>query len=269
MKKKHWVQKNTVAETLHAIYPIPSPEKKETFFQSARWQAAAENTLYAPRISWMQFLRIQVHYIRKWNWILSAAVFAAALFLTLIPAQITGVQEQPQSFTASAFLSACIPFLALATVTEAGYSARFGMEELELSTRFSLHAVLCARLGILGAENLLLLGILLPFGICLWEVDLGMAAACILLPYLLTCVLTLPALRKFRGRECTILCAGISVLVSTLFLILNTTGILHQTANIPAAVPVALILVTAAAAAELKKYIRQSEELTWNFTLTA
>ena len=48
-----------------------------------------------------------------------------------------------------------VPFLALATVTEAGYSARRGMEELELSTRFSLHAVLCARLGILGTENLL------------------------------------------------------------------------------------------------------------------
>ena len=172
MKKKHWEEKKTVAETLRAIYPIPSPEKKETFFQSARWQDAAEAALYAPRISWMQFLRIQVHYIRKWNWILSAAVFAAALFLTLLPAQITGAQDPHQSFTASAFLSACIPFLALATVTEAGYSARCGMEELELSTRFSLHAVLCARLGILGAENLLLLGILLPFGVCLWEADL-------------------------------------------------------------------------------------------------
>ena len=65
-----------------------------------------------------------------------------------------------------------VPFLALATVSEAGYSARCGMEELELSTRFSLHAVLCARLGILGTENLLLLGILLPFGVCLWEADL-------------------------------------------------------------------------------------------------
>jgi hypothetical protein len=269
VKKKYWEGKKTVAEALRAIYPIPAPEKKETFFQSARWQDAAEAALYSPRISWMQFLRIQVHYIRKWNWILSAAVFAAALFLTLLPAQITGVQDQHQSFTASAFLSACIPFLALATVTEAGYSARCGMEELELSTRFSLHAVLCARLGILGTENLLLLGILLPFGVCLWEADLGMAAACILLPYLLTCALTLPALRKFRGKECTILCAGISVLVSTLFLILNTTEILHQTASIPAAIPASLILVTAAAAAELRKYIRQSEELTWNFTLTA
>ena len=65
-----------------------------------------------------------------------------------------------------------VPFLALATVSEAGYSARCGMEELELSTRFSLHVVLCARLGILGTENLLLLGILLPFGVCLWEADL-------------------------------------------------------------------------------------------------
>lgn len=47
-----------------------------------------------------------------------------------------------------------VPFLALATVSEAGYSARCGMEELELSTRFSLHAVLCARLGILAVRTI-------------------------------------------------------------------------------------------------------------------
>ena len=73
-------------------------------------------------------------------------------------------QEQLQELTAPVILSACIPFLALATIAEAGRSARFGMEELELSARFSLQAVLCARLGILGGGNLLLLAVLMPFG---------------------------------------------------------------------------------------------------------
>ena len=59
-----------------------------------------------------------------------------------------------------------------------------------------------------------------------WETDLSMTAACILLPYLLTCALTLPAVRKLRGRDCTILCAGASALVSVFFLTAYATGFL-------------------------------------------
>ena len=95
-----------------------------------------------------------------------------------------------------------------------------------------------------------------------------MTAACILLPYLLTCALTLPAVRKLRGRDCTILCAGISALVSIFFLTADTTGFLDRAADIPALIPAALLFFGIAAILELRKYIRQSEELTWNFTLT-
>ena len=139
---------------------------------------------------------------------------------------------------------------------------------LALSARFSLHAVLCARLGILGAGNLLLLVVLMPLGPHFWGTDLSMTAACILLPYLLTCALTLPAVRKLRGRDCTILCAGISALVSAFFLTADATGFLDRAADIPALIPAALLFFGTAAVLELRKYIRQSEELTWNFTLT-
>src|SRR5699024_3627382 len=102
----------------------------------------ADETLYSPRISWPGFLRIQMHYIRKWNWILSVFIFAAAILLTLHPWQAADTQERLQELSAPVILSACIPFLALAMIAEAGRSARFGMEELELSARFSLQAVL-------------------------------------------------------------------------------------------------------------------------------
>ena len=154
---------------MRSLYTVPAPERKDTFFQSSDYRAAARETLYSPRISWSVFLQTQMHYIRKWNWLLSLCIFAAAILLTLHPWQTTAPQEQLQELSAPVILSACIPFLALATIAEAGRSARFGMEELELSARFSLQAVLCARLGILGGGNLLLLAVLMPFGTYFWE----------------------------------------------------------------------------------------------------
>ena len=270
MKRNHFRQKALLTRTLRRLYTSPAPERKEAFFQSSAYRSAAEKALYPSRIPWAAFLQTQIHYMRKWNWSLSVCIFAAAILLTLPPWQTASSQGNLQELDLSApvILSACIPFLALATIAEAGRSARFGMEELELSARFSLHAVLCARLGILGAGNLLLLVVLMPLGPHFWGTDLSMTAACILLPYLLTCALTLPAVRKLRGKDCTILCAGISALVSLSFLTADATGFLDRAAAAPALIPAALLFFGAAAVLELRKYIRQSEELTWNFTLT-
>ena len=270
MKGNHFRQKALLTKTLRRLYTVPAPERKDAFFQSSAYRAAASEALYPPRVPWAAFLQTQMHYIRKWNWILAVCIFAAAILLTLQPWQTAAPQEDLRGLDLSTpvILSACIPFLALSTVAEAGRSVRFGMEELELSARFSLHAVLCARLGILGGENLLLLAVLMPFGAHFWEMDLSITAACILLPYLLTCALTLPAVRKIRGRDCAFLCAGVSAFVSVLFLTANTTGLLYRAADIPALIPAFLLFFGSAAVLELRKYIRQSEELTWNFTLT-
>ncbi len=268
MRRNHFRQKALLIKTVRSLYTAPAPEQKEAFFRDIGYCAAAEDTFFSSRISWSGFLRIQMHYIRKWNWILSACLFAAAVLLTLQPWQTPGAQEQLQEFSVPGTLSACIPFLALSTIAEAGRSARFGMEELELSARFSLQAVLCARLGILGGENLLLLAVLMPFGVHFWGEGLNMTSACILLPYLLTCVLTLPLVRKLRGKDCTVLCAGIGVFVSALFLTADTTGFLYRAADTSALIPALLLFFGIATGLELRKYIRQSEEFTWNFTLT-
>ena len=48
----------------------------------------------------------------------------------------------------------------------------------------------------------------------------------------------------------------------------HLTVSLDRAADIPALIPAALLFFGIAAVLELRKYIRQSEELTWNFTLT-
>ena len=63
-------------------------------------------------------------------------IFVAAVLLTPQPWQTAVIQALLRELSLPVILSACIPFLALATIAEAGCSARFGMEELELSSRF-------------------------------------------------------------------------------------------------------------------------------------
>ena len=105
MKRNHFRQKALLTKTLRRLYTVPAPERKDTFFQSSDYRAAARETLYSPRISWPAFLQTQMHYIRKWNWLLSLCIFAAAVLLTLHPWQTTAPQEQLQELSAPVILS--------------------------------------------------------------------------------------------------------------------------------------------------------------------
>lgn len=83
-------------------------------------------------------------------------------------------------------ISSLIPVIAIAAISGMGRSEKYGMDELEMSTRFSLRTVMSARLIIVGVIDLaLLILLLIIFGRC---TDLGMLQALMVLtiPYLLT-----------------------------------------------------------------------------------
>ena len=82
MKRNHFRQKALLTKTLRRLYTVPAPERKDAFFQSSAYRAAASEALYPPRVPWAAFLQTQMHYIRKWNWILAVCIFAAAILLT-------------------------------------------------------------------------------------------------------------------------------------------------------------------------------------------
>lgn len=158
-----------------------------------------------------RFFAAQASYIRRRNWVLAVGFFLAALLL---------VQQWGRE--AVWVVAAFAPLLALSMVTEGNRSARFGMEELELSTRFSLKTVILARFGILGTGNLLLVGLVVPLALCFvadpkemdelsgfWEI-----AACLLVPFLFTTFACLAVVRRFRGSEGGWICCGITVLIS-------------------------------------------------------
>lgn len=154
------------------------------------------------RTSLADVLFSQLGYIRAWVWVLSAAIYAAVVLLMLT--------DSPRLLQ---ILSACAPLLALTMVSESSRSVRWGMAELELSTRFSLKTVVLARLIPLGCIHpLVLLALSLgfdkPFAAILYSTA----------PFLLTAFLGLSVTRRYRSREAVFACGGIAFGISLLTL---------------------------------------------------
>ena len=180
-------------ERLKEYFAAPEPERKGHFL----------NSLPAKPVGLSDFLLFQAAYIPKWVWGLSVLVFAPALVGA-------GFLKKDMLWC----ISACMPILALALVAESGRSERWGMAELEMSTRFSRKSILLARLGILGLADLLLFFLLLPLAYMNGDRSLLETGIYMLCPYLLTVFLGLWASRRVHGRECAWVCGAVALGVS-------------------------------------------------------
>lgn len=231
--------KNALIES----FDTPAPTRKKEFICS----------IQKPSISIWEFIGIQAAYIRKWVWGLSVLIFTVAL----IGAEY---MERDMLWCISAFM----PLLALSVLTESGRSESYGMAEFELSTRFCLKSVVLARLWIIGAANLVLFCLLVPFahmnnGASILQTGVYMAC-----PYLLTTFGGLFAVRKVRGKEAAYLCAGIAVGVCTGSLILHQSFPIIYTGQGFSWWIAAMIIFGIGTTNQCYKIVKQTEELAWN-----
>lgn len=226
-------------EMIRQMFAAPEPKKKRAFLRSVPRQEASLWTL----------LLSQAAYIRKWVWAVSFLLFGSAVFL----AQYT---ERECIW----MLSAVMPFGALLLILEFARSTAYGMTELEMTSRFSLRTVLLARMSMLGVAQLL--GFL-PAAMVL-GVQLLKSGVYILVPYLLTAVLGLMAVRRLPGRENMFVCgsisAGVGVLgpISRLY-VPRLYGAESFIWWVLAAVLLVVVLMK-----EYGKTMNHLEELTWN-----
>lgn len=158
-----------------------------------------------PRISMPYMVLMQARYISKWVWLFSAFVCGLTVYM-VVSAQARFVNT----------VFACLPFMVTLSVTESTRSYRCGMEELEMSARFSLKSIVMARLLMLGTGNLVVLACtIVLLG------DLGqVSAAYAMAPFFVTAGGGLFIARKMRGSEGTFLCFGLAALVSGICLYL-------------------------------------------------
>lgn len=235
--------KAEMKEALREAFKAPEPVRKEAFLR----------TVPPAQIGHMAFMITQIGYIKKWVWIVSAAVFAAALKGAFALGNDTVWM-----------LSAMMPFIALALTTENAKSAAYEMEELETASRFSLRSVMLARMGILGFFHMILLCLF----IILCRPDSAYAflqtGVYLTVPYLLTTTLGLALVRRLHGKESLYVCMGVAVFVSVFHMILaGGARILYQEKYFPKWI-VAFIVLFAALIAECYQMINRMEEPTWN-----
>ncbi|MBQ7919461.1 MAG: hypothetical protein IJ324_05925 [Lachnospiraceae bacterium] len=228
---------------LQEAFEAPEPVKKKEFLQMVR----TEN------VSTFDFVKAQIGYIRKRVWVVSVFIF----MLVLASADYVGKES-------IWIVSALVPYIALCAIAEGTRSTAYGMSELEMSTRFSLKSVILARLTAIGCLHALLLGVMIPVAGGTAFLPVIRSGIYVILPYLLTTVLGLLAVRKLYDWESTYVCMGCAVMVSLLSV--WTRGFLvwiyEEKYFIWWCALVVYLLVKVIK--EYKKIIYQTEDVAWN-----
>ncbi len=226
-------------EELAAYFDAPKPERKQVFIRQFQM----------PKMNLRHITAMQARYISKWVWVFSALFFGGSFL-------IAQTAEQRYVHMALGF----VPFLVMVSLTESTRSYRYGMEELELSARFSLKSIVMARMAALGLGNLaVLIGAMLVLSSRVQINPVHMMT-----PYFLTAGGGLFIVRNVRGKESNLLCFGLAVFVCAAMQCLPWQFqdiYLPQSVWIWACACAAGVLLTIW---ESLHTIRMTEELRWN-----
>ncbi len=240
---------------LQASFEAPPPTGKEKFFK----------TLGYPKTTYGSFFASQLFYIRKRVWLLSFLIVIVSCGI-VFQAQTFGNWD-PEAWKIGS-ISAMLPFLAMLTVTEIYRSAAYRMAELEMSCRFSLQQILAARLTLLGGGNFAVLMLLMYFSSRIADFKLLQAITYLIVPYFIVCGFCLWLLIHLRGQEGVYGCAAAACLVSVANILLsNGAPLLYSYAHLNGWL-VLLALSGIFMGVQIRKLLKQGEELTWNLLLT-
>lgn len=227
--------KNELAEYFNA----PKPERKQAFVR----QFGLE------KINLFHMVATQTRYISKWVWVFSGLLFGATYLVTRI--SHPGYVSMVLGF---------VPFLVMLSVTESMRSYRYGMEELELSARFSLKSIILARMIMLGLGNLAVLA-----GITfLLRSNMQINMVYVMTPYFLTAGGGLWIVRNLPDKEGTYLCFGLATLVCVLQLSLSWRPHAIFAVEYVWIWMCACVVGMIATVRESWRMIRMTEDLAWN-----
>jgi hypothetical protein len=205
--------KNELKDALNIAFYAPEPKNKQAFLKNIR-----------PReVSIPEMLLQQVRYIRLSVWAISLGFIAFAL--------IGSWMQLPET---DELIPVLMPFLAVVSVLENRRSKKFGMTELEMVTRFSLRSVIFARMIILGVAFLLILVITAPVVATAFGGEIIVTAVHILIPYLLTMIISLQVERSSLGRKLEYGSLSVAALisVSTIWMRNLDTALINRYAQI-------------------------------------
>ena len=187
--------KNEWKDLLNDAFYAPDPKNKEDFLKSIR-----------PReVSTFEMIWEQAAYIRIPVWIFSAMIVIFAVY-----GSVMGLETTENTITM------IMPFTAAIAVIEAKRSGRCGMTEMEMATRFSLRSVVFARMVVLGVVAFIILCVSSPVIAIAFHEGTVLTAVRILIPYLVTMIISLRIERNSIGRKVGYSSLAIAVVVAIL-----------------------------------------------------
>ena len=172
--------KNEWEKQLNKAFYIPEPKRKAEFLKNIR----------AREVNTIEMLWQQTSYIRISVWLFAAAIVAFAIGGSLLKVEGT-----------KSFITMIMPFTAAAAVLETKRSQKYNMTELEMATRFSLRSVVFARMIVLGIVALFILCVSSPVIAVAFDGKIILIAIHILIPYLVTMIISLQLERSAIGRR--------------------------------------------------------------------
>lgn len=157
------------------------------------------------KLNELEIFFVQIKYIRKRFWLLSAMIVTLA-FLAL------NFNEGTYSKTLS--LSSILPFLTLASITEINKSLSYNMYELEMSCKYNLQRLTVIQMSIIGTVHFLLMLILLVVCNNSTKLGLGLTIVYCISPYLLVNYLSLFIINNIKSKDNVYICSGVVFFVS-------------------------------------------------------
>ncbi len=240
---------NKLKRNIQKAFEAPRPNRQE----KARFLRA----LPGPRISMSRFILVQASYMRKMTLVFSV--------LLLLPAVIGANYISENTLW---IVSAFVPILGLFAVAESTRSTIYGMSEFEMSTRFSLKSVVMARMSVLGVLDFIVLVCAIPLCYTGSGFSLLQTGLYLLVPYMMTVNISLWIIRHFQSRETVYVCMSVAALIGGANVGLHfITDIIYQNTYIVWWF-ILSVLLFAGMAHEIYLAIKQTEEYTWNLSLT-
>lgn len=210
-----------------------------------------------PHISIERFIISQIPFIKKSVWLLS-------VLIVLPMAWGASFTRENTVWIVSAFTT----FLALLLITESVKSSLYGMNELEMTSRFSLKSIVLARLIILGIFNLGIFCIIIPICHIANCISFVQTVVYLFVPYLLTTSISLYIVRCFRNKEAIYGCMAAAFFVSVADVTLRyAANFIFQT-NYLVGWVVSTLLLMMFTVKELYQTFNKTEGFLWNFALT-
>lgn len=232
------MKKSDLKRLVRTAYAVEPSVRKAEFIKKYQFR----------ELNYLQILSMQFQYMGP-----QLALLCGCVLAVLLGAAVNVSENFAR------FIAVLVPVAALIAMTGLGRSSAYAMDEIEMSSRFSLRTLRIMRIGIVGIAGLF---VMLAVS-CALKILTGAAflpaVAFAAVPYLLTTFLSMLLIRHWHSPHNIYGCAVIAGCISVLALG-RMEALLLCSSLLYAALPVLIALT----AAEFCRYIKESEELQWN-----